>query len=395
MLPSLAKIATGVLLAASLAGIVYLVAAIGSVAAFLRRRSAPAPQGDSPPVTVFKPVCGLEHGLYENLRSFCDQDYPAFQVIFGVRDAEDPAIPVVRQVIRDFPDLRPVLRIGGAADAANLKVSTLANMFPAAHHDILVVADSDMRVDRGYLRAVASAFGDPRVGAVTCLYTGTPVGGLASRLGATFINDWFLPSVLVALAFQELRFCFGATMAVRREALGAIGGFDALAPYLADDYMLGNLVARRGYRVALSPYVVECVVAEPGFRSLLAHELRWARTVRACRPAGYAFSIIGNGAVSLALLYFLASGFDASGIALLALAIALRAILHAAARSAARVPAPPRPWLLPVRDLLCLAIWAASFWGRGVRWRGRRFSVRPDGRFTTNGAGKHHEDPVP
>ncbi len=392
MIAYLPKIATGVLLAASLAGIAYLVAAIASVAAFRRRRYPAA--GLCPPVTVLKPVCGLEHGLYENLRSFCDQDYPEFQVIFGVRDPEDPALPVVRRVIRDFPAAEPVLLVGGAADAANLKVSSLVNMFPAARHDLIVVADSDMRVDRNYLRGVASAFGDPRVGAATCLYSGTPVGGIASRLGAMFINDWFLPSVLVALAFQELRFCFGATMAVRREALGAIGGFGALAPYLADDYMLGDLVARHGYRVALSPYVVECVVAEAGPRSLVAHELRWARTVRACRPAGYAFSIIGNGAVSLALLHFLASGFGVAGGALLLLAVALRVVLHAGARSVARVPGPAEPWLVPLRDLLCLAIWAASFWGRGVRWRGRRFSVRPDGRFTTNGAGEHHEDTV-
>ncbi len=393
MLPHLSRILTGVLLAASLAGIAYLVAAVGSVAAFARRRPGPAPD-DCPPVTVLKPVCGLEHGLRESLRSFCDQDYPAFQVIFGVRDPQDPAIPVVREVIGEFPALQPLLLVGGAENAANLKVSSLANMFREARHDLIVVADSDMRVDRDYLRAVASPFGDPRVGAATCLYTGTPVGGLASRLGAMFITDWFLPSVLVALAFQELRFCFGATMAVRREALAAIGGFEALAPYLADDYMLGNLVAQRGYRVALSPYVVECVVAEADFRSLVAHELRWARTVRACRPAGYAFSIIGNGAVSLALLHFLASGLGAPGLAVLLPAIALRVVLHAAVRAAARVPAPASPWLLPVRDLLCLAIWAASFRGRGVIWKGRRFSVRPDGRFKTNGAGDRHEDPV-
>ncbi len=394
MFAFLPKILTGVLLAASVGGIAYLAAAIASVAAFSRRRAEPA-AGDFPPLTVLKPVCGLEPGLRENLRSFCDQDYPAFQVIFGVRDADDPAIPVVRQVIREFPGLDPVLLVGGAPDAANLKVSNLVNMFPAARHDILVIADSDMRVDRGYLRAVAAAFGDPRVGAATCLYHGTPAAGLPSALGAMFVNDWFLPSVLVALSFQELRFCLGATMAVRREALAAIGGFEALSPYLADDYMLGDLVAGRGYAVRLSPYVVECVVAEPGFRSLLAHELRWARTVRACRPVGYAFSIIGNGAVSLALLHFLASGAGIPGLALLLTAIGLRAVLHAAVRGVARVPAPASPWLLPVRDLLCLAIWAASFGGRGVRWRGRRFSVHPDGRFKTNGAGKHDEDALP
>ncbi len=393
MLPYLSKILAWVLLAASLGGAVYLAAAVASVAAFSRRRPETA-DGECPPVTVLKPVCGDEPGLYENLRSFCDQDYPAFQVIFGVRDAGDPAVPVVQRVIREFPGARPVLSLGGAADAANLKVSSLVSMFPAARHDILVIADSDMRVDRGYLRAVASAFRDPRVGAATCLYSATPARGLPSRLGAMFINDWFLPSVLVALSCPELRFCFGATMAVRRDALAAIGGFEALAPYLADDYMLGDLVARHGYAVRLSPYVVECVVAEPDLRSLVAHELRWARTVRACRPAGYAFSIIGNGAVSLALLHLLASGFGVPGAALVLLAIGLRAALHAAVRAAVRVPPPASPWLLPVRDLLCLAIWAASFRGRGVIWRGRRFRVRPDGRFETHGDGTRDEDTV-
>ena len=387
-------ILTGILLAASLAGIVYLVAAIGSVAAFSRRGGEPG-TGESPPVSILKPVCGLEHGLYENLRSFCDQEYPVFQVIFGIRDADDPAIPVVQRVIREFPERNPVLVVGGRAIPGNLKVSNLANMYAAVRHGLVVIADSDMRVDRHYLRAVAAAFADPQVGAATCLYSGTPAAGFPSTLGAMFVNDWFFPSALVALAFQEPRFCFGATMAVRRDALEAIGGFEALAPYLADDYMLGALVTRRGYKVRLSPYVVEGIVSETGFGSLVAHELRWARTVRACRPAGYAFSIIGNGAVSLAALFMLATRFSAPGVALIALAIALRVVLHYGVRSAVRVPGPAAPWLVPLRDLLCLVIWAASFRGRGVKWRGRWFSVRPDGQFTTNGADDRHEDPVP
>jgi len=394
VLPYLSNILTGVLLAASLAGIVYLGAAIGSVTAFSRRRGEPT-TGDFPPVSVLKPVCGIEHGLYENLRSFCDQDYPALQVIFGVRDGDDPAIPVVQRVIREFPERDPVLVVGGRSVPGNLKVSNLVNMYCAARHGLVVIADSDMRVDRNYLRAVAAAFADPRVGAATCLYSGTPAAGFPSTLGAMFVNDWFFPSVLVAVAFQKLRFCFGATMAVRREALEAIGGFEALAPYLADDYMLGSLVSRCGYKVRLSPYVVEGIVSETGFRSLVAHELRWARTVRTCRPAGYAFSIIGNGAVSLAALFLLATRFGDSGVALVALAIALRVILHYRVRCAVRVPGPAVPWLVPLRDLLCLAIWAASFWGRGVRWRGRWLSVRPDGQFTTNGADDRHEDPLP
>jgi ceramide glucosyltransferase len=394
MLPYLSSVASALLLAAVLSGIAYLLAAIASVVAFARRRGK-EPEGGTPAVTVLKPVCGIDHGLYENLRSFCDQDYPAFQVIFGVRDTLDPAVPVIQRVIREFSRCDAVLVIDDREMAGNFKVSNLANMYREARHDLLVIADSDMRVDRNYLRMVVKAFDDPRAGAATCLYSGTPVAGLSSILGAMFINDWFLPSVLVALALQDLRFCFGATMAVRREALAAIGGFDSLSTYLADDYMLGDLIARRGYTVRLCPYVVEGMVSEPDFRSLFTHELRWARTVRACRPSGYAFSIIGNGAVSLSALYLAASGFGAFGLALFVLAIGLRVVLHAAVRKAVRVPGPAAPWLIPLRDLLCLAIWVASFSSREVRWRGRRFSVRADGQLMTNGAIQRHEDPVP
>jgi ceramide glucosyltransferase len=380
MLVVLPSIGIGFLLAAAVAGIAYLAAAAGCVVAF--RRRPPRPPGDfAPPVTVLKPVCGLDHGLEDNLRSFCDQDYPAYQVVFGVRDPGDPAIPAIRRMIEALAGRDVSLVVGGGTAGGNPKAENLAHMLPAARHGIFVVADSDMRVGRDYLRAVVAPFSDPRVGATTCLYAGNPAPGLASRLGALYINDWFLPSVLVALAFQDLRFCFGATMAVRREALESIGGFEALAPYLADDYMLGEMVSRRGLEVRLAPYVVENVVFEPGVRSLLAHELRWARTIRACRPAGYAVSFVGSGAITTATLFLLSTGGSSAGIALVSAAAALRTALHYAVRAAVPVPVPAAPWLLPVRDLLCLGVWAASFLGRSVSWRENRLSVRPDGRL--------------
>lgn len=392
MISLLRTVGETALFAASLAGAAYLLAAIRAVRAFSRRSAGPSPE-HSPPVTVLKPLCGLDPGLYENLRSFCDQDYPWFQVLFGIRDASDPAIPVVERVLREFPGLDAALVVDGRVRGKNLKVANLSNLFPRARHDFLVIADSDMRVDRNYLRAVMAPFGDPRVGAATCLYSGTPSPGLPSALGALFVNDWFFPSALVALALQELRFCFGATMAVRRDVLAEIGGFEALAPFLADDYMLGERVGRSGRRVALSPYVVESVVSEPDFKTLLAHELRWARTIRACRPVGHAFSFVGNGAVSLSALFLAVSGFGAKGVALCGLAAGLRVVLHCAIRSAVRVPGPAAPWLLPLRDLLSLAIWGASFLVRDVRWRGRRFSVRPDGQLAPEGEQPPHEDP--
>ena len=384
MISYLPTAANALLLATIFLGLAYLLVAIRAVRAFSGRKDI-APPAHSPPVTILKPVCGDEHGLYENLRSFCDQDYPSFQVVFGVRGDGDPAIPVVERLIREFPGLDTVLAVDDRVTGGNPKVASLANMYPHARHDYLVIADSDMRVDRTYLRAVTAPFRDPQVGATTCLYSGIPAAGWPSILGSMYVNDWFLPSVLVGLTFQKLSFCFGASMAVRRDALAAIGGFEVLAPYLADDYMLGDLISRRGYQIRLSSYVVECILFEPDFRSLLAHELRWARTIRACRPAGYAFSFIGNGTVTLSAMFLLASGRVGTGTVLLFLSIALRVVLHYTVRSVVRVPGPAAPWLIPVRDLLCLAIWGASFFGREVRWRGRRFSVRPDGQLTTEG----------
>jgi ceramide glucosyltransferase len=364
----------------------YLLAAITGVAAF-RSRRPPLAEG-RPPVSILKPVCGLDADLYENLSTFCRQDYPTFQVVFGVRSAADPAIGVIRQVIRDFPRCDATLVVDERVSGRNLKISNLANSLPAAKHDLLVIADSDMRVDEDYLKTLAASFQDPRVGAVTCLYRGTPTGGLASELGAMFINDCFLPSVLVALSIQKLRFCFGATMAVRREALIAIGGFPALADYLADDYELGSRISRQGYLVELSPYVVENIVAEPDLRKLMAHELRWARTIRICRPAGYAFFPLANNALSIAAINLFFSHFSPVALTLAGLAVGLRLILHVTVRAAVRPTGPARPWLLPLRDLFCLLIWTGSFLSRGVTWKEQRLSVATDGRLQFEGESK-------
>ena len=321
--------------------------------------------------------------MYENLRSFCDQDYPDYQVVFGVRDAQDPAIAVIERIIKEFPQRDLSLLVDETVIGTNLKVSNLANMYRAAKHDLLVIADSDMRVERHYLRAVAAPFEDTQVGAVTCLYKATPAAGLPSRLGAMFINDCFAPSVLVALSFQELRFCFGATMAVTRKALEASGGFPALADQLADDHMLGKHVAQQGLKVILPAYMVENRVWEPSFRALFQHELRWARTIRAMQPAGYAFYFITY-PVAVSLL-FLPLAPAAAGLTAVAVSVILRVLLHWAVHSSFRIPGSTAPWLAPIRDLLGFLVWAASFFGRGVEWREQLFSVRSDGQLMNKG----------
>ncbi len=266
----------------------------------------------------------------------------------------------------------------------NLKASNLANMFKTACHDIIVVADSDMRVRRDYLRAVAAPFLKPEVGAATCLYTGAGDKNLASRMGAMFINDWFLPSALISTLFVDLKFCFGATMAIRREALVAIGGFETLANFLADDYMLGNMTARLGYKVALVPYVVENTVFEENLRSLFLHETRWARTIRSVQPLGYAMSFITE-VFSLSLLAAITVYVQTSSLPLAALpiigALALRTALHYIVQAKLAGGMAFSPLLIPARDLFSLAVRIGSFFGREVRWRDQVMTVCTNSRL--------------
>jgi ceramide glucosyltransferase len=382
MLVVAARIALVIAFGAAGASILYLFWALFAVRAFGRMRTAAAACRE--PVTILKPVCGLDPGLYGNLRSFCDQDYPEFQVIFGVRDADDPAVAVVERVIRDFPDRDLSLVVDDRITGTNLKVSNLVNMDGRAKHDILIAADADMRVDRDYLKAVTAPFQDPQVGAVTCLYRGSPVGGLPSVLGAMFINDWFLPSVLAARSVQPMRYCFGATMAVRRAALEEIGGFSALASHIADDYMLGRLVGDCGYKIVLSPYVVENVILEPDLKTLIRHESRWARTVRSVQPLGYTFSVITH-ALPLAVIFLVASGFSGWGWAVLAAALAARIALHYAVRAVSGAQGPATPWLVPLRDLLGFVVWGGSFFGRDVHWREQTFLLDAGGQLAVKG----------
>jgi ceramide glucosyltransferase len=335
---------------------------------------------NSPPITVLKPVRGLEPLLYENLRSFCEQDYSAYQVVFGLSDPNDPAIPVIERLIKEFPHRELSLVVDSRVIGTNRKVSNLANMHATARHDILVMADSDVRVRPDYLRALAAAFEDLKVGAATCLYAGAPSDNLPSVLLSMFINEWFFSAVHIALLLEPLRFCMGATMAVRRDVLEAIGGFEALASYLADDYMLGKLTSDHGYKVELSPYIVDVTVDEPTFRALFLHEIRWARTLRSVRPIRFTSTFLTD-ALPLSIIVALAVDLDAFGLCLTGFALALRIGLHYAVRAPLRVAAPARPWLVPVRDLLSFAVRIASFFGNSVSWRDDRYLVRSDGQM--------------
>jgi ceramide glucosyltransferase len=364
----------GVVLAAAATG--YLVLALWRVShSRFERATASSFQ---PPVTVLKPLCGNEAQLYECLRSFVDQDYTELQVIFGVADTKDGAIPVVRRLIAEFPDRDLALVVDGTVHGTNLKVGNLVNMVRHAKHNVIVVSDSDTRIGRDGLAQVVVPLADPATGAVTCLYKASPVGGLASRLGAMFVNDWFLSSAVVDAGMHEVTYCFGPVSALRRDALDAIGGFTALGNHLADDFMMGHLIAAAGYKVCLSHAVPHTVVCE-NFSSLFRHELRWARTVKAVRLGEHFMSVV-TWPLPL-LLVLLLPHLALGGGAILAGVMSLRIALHYALRSRFDFDSPASPWLVPLRECLCFAVWAASFCGSNIRWRHRDFVIVAGGRL--------------
>lgn len=335
-----------------------------------------------PPVTILKPVKGMDAASFENFASFCRQDYPLFQIVFAAASAEDPAIPVIRQLIAAFPSVDIDLVVDGRIHGPNYKVCNLINAWSMAKHDIIIVCDSDIRVGPRYLREVAGLFRDSSVGLVTSLYRSSRVMNLPTALEALGFTSEMVPNVMVAVCLEGLTFALGASMAVRREALARIGGFEALADYLADDYQLGNMVHRAGYRLELSGYFVESVMKRERLSGILSRQLRWARTMRASRPLGYFASGITQ-PVPAAVLALLASGFSPAGwsaVALLGLSrlccgtIFSRVFIHDGLL-------PRYLWLLPLRDLLSFATWALSFLGNRVVWRSHVFRVLPGGKI--------------
>jgi ceramide glucosyltransferase len=348
--------------------------------AFFRRRRREAAAGPPPPVTILKPLKGLGVELEANLESFCTLDYPEYQIVFGVADPDDPAVGVVERIRRRHPARDIALVVDAEPIGANRKVANLAHMMRRAKHDILVLSDSDIRVAPDYLRQVVAPFTAPDVGLVTCLYRGVGKAGGFTRLESLFVNTDFMPSVLVAQLVEDFRYAFGATIAMRRQALDAIGGFEAIADHLADDFQLGCRTADAGFRLVLSPHVVETHLDASTAGDLARHQLRWARTYRVCRPRGYFLTILTHG-TSWAALFLLLSGFSGTGWQVLLCALGVRLV---AAGTIAGAYLGSRQtlrdlWLVPVKDLLLTAVWLASFLGNEVEWGGERFVVGADG----------------
>ncbi len=364
----------------------YLLSGCG-IASFLNQRGRPGapsglPERSLPPISILKPLKGIDPQIWEAFCSHCEQDYPKFQLIFGVSDPEDPAIELVRKLQEKFPTRQIDLLVCQRDLGTNRKLSTLAQMLPTARHEILLVNDSDIRVAPDYLRRVVAPLADDAVGMVTCLYRGIPTPTLGSRLEALGISTDFVPGVLSARLIEKgLHFGLGSTLAFRRGDLLAIGGFEAMVDYLADDYELGNRVAALGKRVELSEVVVDTFLPAYSLRQFFEHQLRWARSVRGARSWGYAGLVLTFG-LPWAVLTLLAARGIGWAWALFAVTVVARLAvgLMAAVAVLGDREVLRDLFLIPVRDLIAPIVWAIGLVGNRIFWRGDVFYLK-DGRL--------------
>ena len=337
-------------------------------------KPAPAAQSEAPGLTLLKPLRGPEIGLQANLESFLGQDYAGpVQMVCGVQDPDDPALAAVESLRRVHPDADIAVVVDPTLHGANRKVSNLINMLAQARHDVLVLSDADIVVRPDYLARVAAALVEPGVGAVTCYYRGQARAGPASVLAAMGVSYGFMPNVILGVALGLASPCMGSTIAIRRQTLEAIGGLEALNDVLMDDYDIGRAVRAQGWRVALPPFLVDHGCSEASFGEVIAHEMRWAVTVRMIDPAGYLGSIVTHALAWALIGVILTAGAPVSWV-MVGLALACRLWLkwrmdHAAGASSGSA------LLLPIRDIMSFAIFFGSLFARAVYWRGERFRV--------------------
>jgi ceramide glucosyltransferase len=366
------------LLVLSAAPFAYYAIAMVAAGKFFRRKTE-RPGNFFPPVSILKPIRGLDRDAYENFASLCRQEYPEFEILFCVSDPQEPAMPVLLQLIRDFPARKIRVYVGADPVGANDKVNKLCRMAREAKNEILIVSDSDVRVEPGLLAAVAAPFANPSVGGVTCLYRGLTDDTLPANLEALGNSADFAPGVLVAwmLGGRRLNFMLGAVMATTRKQLAEIGGFESLVDYFCDDYELGNRIATRGRRVELIRAPVDIVYPHESLGEAFQHQIRWNLSIRFSRPAGHFGLVFTHGLLWALLGIALAHSwagtlFFAGGYALLRYEVALgtgsRGMRDALIRR--------KLWMLPVRDAFAFLVWLASFFPRKIRWRDKVFYVR-------------------
>jgi ceramide glucosyltransferase len=365
------------LLALVAGSLVYCVLTV--LAAVRYRAVAPAPAKTKPPVSVLKPLAGVDEGLEDNLRTFFGQRYPHFEILFAVRSASDPAIALVERLRASYPAVRSQLIVTGEPPYPNAKVYSLDRMLAAAAHDLVVMSDSDIRVDEDLLATVAAEFDDPRIGMATCPYRAVPGPSVWSTLEAVGLNTEFIGGVLVARMLDGMKFALGPTIVARRTTLEGIGGFDAVKDFLAEDFVMGQLAAERGDGVILSSYVIEHRIGSQGFAANVRHRLRWNRSTRRSRPWGYVGQVFTN-PLPLALLLWIAA--PAWWPVAAATAVLRAAAVWATAGLALRDGLTVRLWwAIPAADVANFLAWAGGFFGNTIVWRGRRYYLRRDGRF--------------
>ena len=354
--------------------IVYSLLQILAALRYLAAR--PAALLSNEPISVLKPLAGLDLDLEANLRTFFEQDYPAFEILFAVRNEDDPAVGVVTRLQREYPNVPSRLVITGEPPYPNAKVFSLDRMLAAAANDLVVMSDSDIRVSRALLRTLAAEFQEPHLGVATCPYCAVPGSSFWSRLEAIGMNTDFWGSALVARMLEGMQFAVGPTIAARRTVLQSIGGFSRLKDYLAEDFVLGKLAVEAGYGVTLSSFIVEHHIGSATLQQNVEHRLRWARSTRRSRPAGY----VGQLFTMPLPLALIVCAMSPGWWPVLPVAVVLRAA--AAFTVSTRVLRAKINWLLlPVEDLLGFCFWLAGFFGNTISWRGRRYRLFSDGRF--------------
>jgi ceramide glucosyltransferase len=357
--------------------VVFSILSILAAADYLRAR---APQTvRRPPVSILKPLHGVDEGLEENLRTFFLQDYPEFEILFAVREPSDPAVAIVERLRREFPKVPSRLIVTGEPPYPNAKVYSLDKMMAAARNDVLVMSDSDIRVTPKMLQVIGAEFQDERLGVATCPYRAVPGRSFWSKLEAVGMNTEFLAGVLTARLLEGMKFAVGPTITARKLALVKIGGFDRLKDYLAEDFVMGKFAAEAGFRVILSSYVIEHRIGTQPFGANLRHRLRWVRSTRRSRPAGYVGQIFTY-PLPLALLLLVAAP---QWWPIVLASVLIRALAAwAVAGWVLRDRNTGRSWwMIPLQDIASLLVWVAGFFGNTIAWRGREYYLFRDGRF--------------
>lgn len=365
-------------LAVVLAGaIVYCLLVLEAARRYLSQ-TRPEPE-TLPPLSILRPLMGADLGLAENLRSFFVQDYPHFEILFAMRFTTDPALRIVHLLQQEFPDVPTRVIFTGDPPWTNAKVYSLHCMMQEASADILVMADSDVRADPGLLRRLAAELEDPGIGVVTCPYRAIGGPSLWSRLEAIGMNTEFLAGVLVARMIEGMRFALGPTIAARRSAIQAVGGWEYLKDFLAEDFVLGRMASQRGLGVVLSSAIIEHRIGSQALAANFRHRLRWHRSTRASRPVGYVGQLFTHPLPLSLLLVLIRPEWWFFSL------VAIAARLLAAWATAGWILRDPlcqgQWWLLPLQDLLSFGFWIAGFFGRTILWRGHRYWVDRDGRF--------------